>query len=639
MRICFISAVNICVFIHFRRDEDDDDEEDDCGRADDVFEAEALERGEYIVSRDSSSDDSRDRSPVRSQHGRGRNRGGRGRAQGGRGRARGRRVTSRRGGSRSQESNTSKSYDDVDTNHTLPPFQPRRPIGINFDRYVLRGGMTTELEFFHLFLTPEMIKSVVTHTNSYAYMKIVAGGHRTYTSGDGSWQATTVEEINRLIALMIYFSLVRVDSVVEKYWSTKTLYHGLWARKILSRTRYKALMAFLHVVDPADETPGDKLCKVDEFIKMFKERCSSLYQPSQNIAVDERMVKSKHRSGIRQYMKNKPTKYGIKLWVLADSSNGYTIDFNVYIGKSQHEAPSSHGLGYDVVMKLVRPYFGQGYQVFFDNFFSSPKLVHELFLNKTPSSGTARVYSEGFPEGLKNVKAWAKKEERGAMRWEREANVLTLQWVDNKPVSLLTSIDSANEKVVVKRRMKVRGVYQEVDVVQPLAIHRYNQYMNAVDRSDQMLACHSIYRKCYRWWKTLFFHLIDIAIVNGFLLFQEHRANHPDTPALHRKPTYSIVDFREELVRQMCALAEYDRPPVYEAVQAVPPNDQFCTVHIPMTAEGNTRRRCVVCSAAGRQSKVKTYCSAPQCNKFMHVGAGYGCFQEWHSHTYAGKRP
>ena len=68
--ICFISAVNICAFIHFRRDEDNDDE-DDCGRGDDVFEAEALERGEYIVSRDnSSSDDSRDRSPVRSQGGR-----------------------------------------------------------------------------------------------------------------------------------------------------------------------------------------------------------------------------------------------------------------------------------------------------------------------------------------------------------------------------------------------------------------------------------------------------------------------------------------------------------------------------------------------------------------------------------------
>jgi hypothetical protein len=523
------------------------------------------------------------------------NRGRAGRGRAGRGRAgRGRAGRARGGGT---ANTSSKSYDDADTKNDLPPFQPNRPPGINFDRQVLRGAMTTELQFFRLFFTTEMIKSVVAHTNSYAYMRLIAGGFTTYTTGEGAWQETTDNEINHLIALLIYFGLVRVDSVVEKYWSTKTLYHGLWARKILSRTRYKALMAFLHVVDPADEQPGDKLRKVEEFLAAFKERCHASYQPSQNIAVDERMVKSKHRSGIRQYMKNKPTKWGIKLWVLADSSNGYTIDFNVYIGKSEHERPSGNGLGYDVVMKLVDPYLGQGYHVFFDNFFTSPKLVEDLFLHATPSSGTCRTNREGFPKSLRDVKVWAKKLKRGSMRWERESNVLAIQWVDNKAVSLLTSIDSANEKAVARRRTKVGGVFERVDVDQPYAFYRYNQYMNAVDRSDQMLACHNVSRKCYRWWKTLFFHLVDMAVVNGFLLFQQHRASDPDNPALQRRSTYNIVDFREEIVRQICGLAEYDRPPVYEAVQAVPRHDQFCVVHMPKTAE--KRKHCVVCYAKG----------------------------------------
>ena len=57
---------------------------------------------------------------------------------------------------------------------------------------------------------------------------------------------------------------------------------------------------------------------------MFKKKCKSLYQPFQNVAVDERTVKSKHCSGIRQYIKNKPTKWGNKMWVLADSANGFT---------------------------------------------------------------------------------------------------------------------------------------------------------------------------------------------------------------------------------------------------------------------------------------------------------------------------
>ena len=50
-----------------------------------------------------------------------------------------------------------------------------------------------------------------------------------------------------------------------------------------------------------------------------------LYQPVKELSVDERMVKSRARCHMIQYMKNKPTKFGFKLWVVADPS-GYTID-------------------------------------------------------------------------------------------------------------------------------------------------------------------------------------------------------------------------------------------------------------------------------------------------------------------------
>ena len=46
----------------------------------------------------------------------------------------------------------SKSYDDPDVKNTLPPFEPRRDPGIHFDRTVLQGQLTTELEFFILLL-------------------------------------------------------------------------------------------------------------------------------------------------------------------------------------------------------------------------------------------------------------------------------------------------------------------------------------------------------------------------------------------------------------------------------------------------------------------------------------------------------
>ena len=53
--------------------------------------------------------------------------------------------------------------------------------------------------------------------------------------------------------------------------------------------------------------------------------------------------------------------------------------------------------------------------------------------------------------------------------------------------------------------------------------------MNAVDRSDQILSALSTQWKCVRWWKTLFFPLIDIAVVNSFILFQGGKGLNPQS--------------------------------------------------------------------------------------------------------------
>ena len=312
----------------------------------------------------------------------------------------------------------------------IPPFTPLREQGIHFDRRILRGAMTRELDFFHFFFTHEIISSIATNSNIYATTKVSQKSYcRAYVNKEGSWNETSPAEIEILIALLIYFGLVRVDTRTENYWSTKTIYHGLWARKIMSRDRYKSLMAFLHVVDPTTEIPGEKLHKIAALLSQFKDRCKILYQPTQNLAVDERVVKSKHRSGMRQYMKDKPTKWGVKLWVLADSDNGYTVDFNVYIGK-ETQGISKHGLGYDVVMELMEPYLNQGYHLYLDNFYTSPELLEHLFLYRTPATGTVKLNRTGIPPCMLNVKEWAKYHKHGDMRWVRHAPVLSLQWID-----------------------------------------------------------------------------------------------------------------------------------------------------------------------------------------------------------------
>lgn len=97
--------------------------------------------------------------------------------------------------------------------------------------------------------------------------------HTSHSEKDGFWLETNADEIRRLIAILIYFGLIRVSDTVDNYWSVKSLYNGLWGKAFLKRNRFRALMAFLHVVDPSSEPDGDKLRKINSLLEFFKERC------------------------------------------------------------------------------------------------------------------------------------------------------------------------------------------------------------------------------------------------------------------------------------------------------------------------------------------------------------------------------
>jgi len=125
----------------------------------------------------------------------------------------------------------SRSYEDPDTPNQIPPFTPRRPPGLHLNMPVLRGAMTRAVDFFRLFFTAELLRTICTHTNSYGWGAI--GDKPYYGDKEGAWVETSPEEIEKLIALILYCGLVHVSSF-HRYWSTKTLYHGLWARRIMS---------------------------------------------------------------------------------------------------------------------------------------------------------------------------------------------------------------------------------------------------------------------------------------------------------------------------------------------------------------------------------------------------------------------
>ena len=49
------------------------------------------------------------------------------------------------------------------------------------------------------------------------------------------------------------------------------------------------------------------------------------------MSVDEGMVKYKGRLFFKQYMPKKPIKYGIKVWMAADSKTVYISNYDIYL--------------------------------------------------------------------------------------------------------------------------------------------------------------------------------------------------------------------------------------------------------------------------------------------------------------------
>lgn len=98
----------------------------------------------------------------------------------------------------------------------------------------------------------------------------------THADSSGEWREVTISEMETFISLLLYQGLIKVKTI-DRYWSTKSLYHGLWARKFMSRKRFQAILAMLHVVDPTTEDPKSKLCKTEEFIQSIRQKFLDLH--------------------------------------------------------------------------------------------------------------------------------------------------------------------------------------------------------------------------------------------------------------------------------------------------------------------------------------------------------------------------
>src|SRR5688500_1573563 len=78
-------------------------------------------------------------------------------------------------------------------------------------------------------------------------------------------------------------------------------------------------------------------------LHQFATNCRKLYIPQDHMTVDKMLIPFCGRVEFLVYMKSQPTKYGMKLWLLANLHSQYTWNIQAYTGKIGKKVEANQG--------------------------------------------------------------------------------------------------------------------------------------------------------------------------------------------------------------------------------------------------------------------------------------------------------
>ena len=145
----------------------------------------------------------------------------------------------------------------------------------------------------------------------------------------------------------------------------------------------------------AQRKPDDKLAPTRNIYDKFVAACEANYTPGPGCTVDESVHGFRGKCSFKQYIPNKPSKYGIKANVLADSKTFYSVSSKIYTGAGTH-APGLP-VPAQAVLDLVPSVSGTNRNITTDNYYTSIPLAMELKSRRLISVGTMKKNNACIP--------------------------------------------------------------------------------------------------------------------------------------------------------------------------------------------------------------------------------------------------
>jgi len=171
-------------------------------------------------------------------------------------------------------------------------------------------------------------------------------------------------------------------------------------------------------------------------------------------------------------------------------------------------------LGERVIRDLSRDLAHKYYRIYFNNYFSTVDLMSNLLADGILACGTVRINRKDLSKQQQDVKNMSTGDSEFRTSYQ---GVRWLKWIDKKPINFLSNHHDSSIVSVVNRRQK-DGSLKEVTC--PQMAKDYNHSMGYVDKADMLKSCYQISQKSKKWWHRIFWHFVDVTLVNAFIIYK-----------------------------------------------------------------------------------------------------------------------
>ncbi|XP_014487681.1 PREDICTED: piggyBac transposable element-derived protein 3-like [Dinoponera quadriceps] len=288
----------------------------------------------------------------------------------------------------------------------------------------------------------------------------------------------------------------------------------------MSHNKFELIKKNLKSSKSEDKKESDKAWRVRPIVEILKNNIMRFGIFCTALSIDEMMVKYYSRFTLKQFIKSKPIRFGIKMWALG-SANGYVFNFDIYCGKNEETLKLSKcPLGSRVVISMLEPLLINTsprklaqYHVYFDNLFCCPDLLIHLKKAGLRSTGTVRDNRVS----VKNVLDKNAPRETHLVQHEQNngLNFITVQ--DSKAVLILSTAAGVIPLGSISRYDKIEKIKKGLPF--PHAFTVYNQFMGGIDIHDQHCSRVLPIFRSKKWTLVILMRLIQATITNATVLW------------------------------------------------------------------------------------------------------------------------